>query len=77
MNHVWPAAPGSDIKSVFPYDYIIGLTEESLRNLKVETMDFQQLHVWDPGWTARDDWKRAFEDLKAAGQGPICRNLHQ
>ena len=71
MNHVWPAAPGSDIKSVFPYDYIIRSTEESLRNLKVETIDLQQLHVWDPGWTARDDWKRAFEDLSSRARSDL------
>src|SRR3978361_1463023 len=36
-NRVWPAAPGSDIADVFPYDYIVACTAESLRNLKVET----------------------------------------
>jgi aryl-alcohol dehydrogenase-like predicted oxidoreductase len=68
MNRVWPAAPGSDIKDVFPYDYIRRSTEESLRNLDVETIDLQQLHVWDPGWLDRDEWKRAFEDLKRDGK---------
>jgi aryl-alcohol dehydrogenase-like predicted oxidoreductase len=67
-NRVWPAAPGSAIADVFPYEYIISSTEESLRNLKVDTIDLQQLHVWDPGWLARDDWKRAFEDLKTSGK---------
>jgi aryl-alcohol dehydrogenase-like predicted oxidoreductase len=68
MNRVWPAAPGSNIQDVFPYDYIVRCTEESLRNLEVETIDLQQLHVWDPGWTDRDEWKRAFEDLKRDGK---------
>jgi aryl-alcohol dehydrogenase-like predicted oxidoreductase len=68
MNRVWPAAPGSAIADVFPYDYIIRSTEESLRNLQMETIDLQQLHVWDPGWIDRDEWKRAFEDLKRDGK---------
>lgn len=72
MNRVWPAAPGSDIDTVFPYDYIIRSTEESLRNLGVETIDLQQLHVWDPGWTGRDEWKRAFEDLRRDGKIRFC-----
>jgi aryl-alcohol dehydrogenase-like predicted oxidoreductase len=68
MNRVWPAAPGSNIQDVFPYEYIVRCTEESLRNLEVETIDLQQLHVWDPGWIDRDEWKRAFEDLKRDGK---------
>jgi aryl-alcohol dehydrogenase-like predicted oxidoreductase len=67
-NRIWPAAPGSRIEQVFPYDYIVNSTETSLRNLDVETVDLQQLHVWDSGWLARDEWKRAFEDLKKAGK---------
>ncbi len=68
MNQTWPAAPGSPIEDVFPYDYIVRCTEESLRNLGVDTNDLQQLHVWDPGWVRRDEWKRAFEDLRRAGK---------
>jgi aryl-alcohol dehydrogenase-like predicted oxidoreductase len=68
MNRVWPAAPGSSIQDVFPYEYIVRCTEESLWNLEVETIDLQQLHVWDPGWIDRDEWKRAFEDLKRDGK---------
>lgn len=71
-NRIWPAAPGSNITDVFPYDYIVECTEESLRNLDVETIDLQQLHVWDPGWMARDEWKRAFEDLRKAGKIRHC-----
>jgi len=67
-NRIWPAAPGSNIADVFPYDYIVRSTEESLRNLRVDAIDLQQLHVWDPGWIDRDEWKRAFEDLKRDGK---------
>ncbi|HYO83615.1 MAG TPA: aldo/keto reductase [Bryobacteraceae bacterium] len=71
-NRVWPAAPGSEIEDVFPYEYIVRCTEESLRNLGTETIDLQQLHVWDPGWIARDEWKRAFEDLRTSGKIRFC-----
>lgn len=67
-NRIWPAVPGSDLNDVFPYDYIVSCTEESLRNLKVDTIDLQQLHVWDPGWMDREEWKRALEDLRTAGK---------
>src|SRR5947208_13703851 len=37
-NRIWPAAPGSNIADVFPYDYIIACTEESLCILGIETI---------------------------------------
>jgi len=67
-NRLWPAQPGIGIESVFPYEYILHCTEESLRNLKVDTIDLQQLHVWNPEWFHRDEWRRAFEELKTAGK---------
>ena len=67
-NRLWPARPGIAIENVFPFDYIVHSTEESLRNLKVDTIDLQQLHVWNPEWLDRDDWQRAFEELKISGK---------
>jgi aryl-alcohol dehydrogenase-like predicted oxidoreductase len=65
-NRMWPASGGID--EVFPYEYIVGSAEESLRNLGMETIDLLQLHVWSAGWVDRDEWRRAFEDLKRAGK---------
>ena len=67
-NELWPARPGIGIEQVFPYDYIMSSTEQSLRNLGLETVDLQQLHVWNPEWIGRDEWRRAFEDLKRSGK---------
>jgi len=67
-NQLWPARPGVGIDEVFPYDYVMSCTEQSLRNLKMETVDLQQLHVWNPEWIGRDEWRRAFEDLKRSGK---------
>ncbi len=67
-NRVWPAQSGTGIEEVFPYEYSIGSTETSLRNLGVETIDLQQFHVWNPEWIARDEWRRAIEDLKKSGK---------
>ena len=44
------------------------LTEQSLKNLGLERIDLQQLHVWNPEWIDADDWCRAFEDLKKSGK---------
>ena len=67
-NLLWPARPGVGIDDVFPYDYVIQCTEKSLRNLGVESIDLQQLHVWNPEWIHQDEWRRAFEELKRSGK---------
>lgn len=67
-NYVWPAQPGVPIKQVFPYEYIISCTETSLKNLSVETVDVQQLHVWSPEWLEREEWRKAAERLKREGK---------
>ncbi|MBN8732852.1 MAG: aldo/keto reductase [Acidobacteria bacterium] len=79
-NKIWPARLGTPIEEVFPYDYIVASTEESLRNLGVECIDLQQFHVWAPNWLANDDWQRAIDDLKRAGKiryAGISINDHQ
>jgi len=67
-NMRWPARPGIGIEEVFPYDYIVESTEQSLRNLGLETIDLQQFHVWNPEWIAREEWRRGFEDIRKSGK---------
>jgi aryl-alcohol dehydrogenase-like predicted oxidoreductase len=67
-NQLWPAQPGIQIDQVFPVDYVVASTEQSLRNLQVDCLDLQQFHVWNPEWIARDEWRTAIEKLKQAGK---------
>lgn len=67
-NRLWPAPTGIGIEEVFPRDYMIRSAETSLKNLGLEVIDLLQLHVWSPEWTDREEWRRAFEDLKAQGK---------
>jgi len=67
-NRLWPAQPGTKIEDVFPHGYILDCTEQSLRNLQVDTIDLQQLHVWNPEWVQSEEWRRAFEDLRTSGK---------
>jgi aryl-alcohol dehydrogenase-like predicted oxidoreductase len=67
-NRRWPARPGIGIREVFPYSYILECTEQSLRNLGLDHIDVQQLHVWNPEWIHEEDWRRAFEDFKRSGK---------
>ena len=67
-NRVWPASPSTPISEVFPYDYIIQCTEESLRNLGAEQIYLQQFHVWTDAWTNTDEWRKAIEVLRRSGK---------
>ncbi len=67
-NRIWPASPQTPITEVFPYDYIIRSTEESLRNLNVEQIYLQQYHVWTDAWIHTDEWRQAIVDLKRSGK---------
>ena len=66
-NRVWPGKGTTPVHQVFPYDYIIEMTEKSRRNLGVSTIDLQQLHVWSDAWVEDDGWQRAARDLKKNG----------
>lgn len=67
-NRLWPARPGIGIEEAFPTEYIVRSTEESLKNLGTEAIDLLQLHVWNQEWLYRDEWRRAFEELKKQGK---------
>jgi len=66
-NLEWPARD-VPLRQVFPRDYIIKCTEQSLRNLGVETIDLQQLHVWHDNWTDESEWSDALLKLREQGK---------
>jgi aryl-alcohol dehydrogenase-like predicted oxidoreductase len=79
-NWLWPARPGIGVEKAFPRDWIVSCTEKSLKNLGVEAVDLQQLHVWNPEWFDSDEWRRGLEDVKKSGKAKavgISINDHQ
>ncbi len=66
-NRVWPGKATTPISEVFPYAYIVEMTERSRANLGGARIDLQQLHVWSDAWVEDDGWKRAAADLKQRG----------
>ena len=63
-NLTWPGKAETPISDVFPPDHIREYTEKSLKNLGVETIDLQQLHVWSDAWAGDQGWQRAARRLK-------------
>ena len=67
-NGGWPARPGVAADDAFPGDWIVQKTEESLRNLGLETIDVQQFHVWSDKWVGQGSWADGIEKLKQDGK---------
>lgn len=67
-NRLWPARSGIPVEEVFPGEHVTACTEESLRNLGLDAVDLQQLHVWHDEFTGRGDWLSAVERLKRQGK---------
>lgn len=68
QNREWPARADATLHEVFPYDYIIECTEQSLRNLGVDVIDIQQLHVWNDKWAHQAEWLDAMMKLREDGK---------
>lgn len=67
-NSEWPARPGTQLREVFPAKYVRKCTEESLKNLNVETIDVQQFHVWLDDWNNEPEWFDEVRALKEEGK---------
>jgi len=63
-NMKWPGKAEYPVADTYPPDHIRAFTENSLRNLGMETIDLQQLHVWSDTWAGDTGWQRAVDDLK-------------
>ncbi len=67
-NLKWPGRASTPASDAFPADHIRASTETSLRNLGVDRIDLQQLHVWSDAWVDDDGWRREAERLKTDGK---------
>lgn len=67
-NHRWPASHTVPLSETFPKSYIIEMTENSLKNLRTDCIDLQQLHVWSDSYLEDSSWLEAIELLKSQGK---------
>lgn len=67
-NFKWPAKPEYRFEDSYPVTHIMEYTHKTLKNLGLEQIDLMQFHTWDDGWSQREEWQRAVEDLKTAGK---------
>jgi aryl-alcohol dehydrogenase-like predicted oxidoreductase len=64
----WPVLPHEPVSEVFPADWVIECTEQSLKNLGTDYIDVQQLHAWTPSYTEQLEWYEALSRLKEQGK---------
>ena len=67
-NFQWPARPEYTFEESYPASHILEYTDKTLKNLNLEQLDLMQFHTWDDGWSDREEWQRAVEDLKSSGK---------
>lgn len=67
-NMQWPAFYGSSIKEVFPNDWIKSCVNDSLRSLKLDSLDLVQFHVWQDYFVNEDEWKQTIQKLTKEGK---------
>src|SRR5438067_9738854 len=60
MNRIWPGHAKTPVAKVFPTSYILDSTEQSLKNLGVEAIAVQQLHVWNDAWLDDPEWEKSY-----------------
>lgn len=70
-NEEWPADGNKPLSAVFPAKHIVKSTERSLKNLRVDAIPVQQLHVWHDNWLPDPKWaesREAMARLKQEGK---------
>ena len=63
MNRQWPGKSSYKLGDVFPAKYIATSTEQSLKNLRVEALPVQQLHVWNDAWLSDPEWEASYGQI--------------
>ena len=63
-NMKWPAAADARLTDSYPPDYIREMTEKTLANVGVSTLDLIQFHTWNDAWAEDPSWQRAVTSLK-------------
>jgi aryl-alcohol dehydrogenase-like predicted oxidoreductase len=63
MNSEWPAKPSYPLDKVFPARHIATSTERSLKNLRMEALHVQQLHVWNDVWLSHPEWQKSLDQI--------------
>jgi aryl-alcohol dehydrogenase-like predicted oxidoreductase len=63
LNQAWPANGNRPVTEVFPARHLAASTEASLKNLGVDALQLQQLHVWHDDWLDDPKWAASYDRM--------------
>jgi len=66
-NDRWPARPQYKYHDVFSPQHVFKYADLIRKQLRVDTIDLLQFHVWDDSWTGEPDFRSTVEKLKREG----------
>ena len=66
-NDKWPAVPQYKYRDVFSPEHVFKYADLIRKQLRVDTIDLLQFHVWDDSWTDNPDFRSTVEKLKDGG----------
>jgi aryl-alcohol dehydrogenase-like predicted oxidoreductase len=67
MNRKWPARSSYKYQDVFPADHVFKHADMIRKQLRVDTIDLLQFHVWDDSWTDEPEFRSTVEKLRRDG----------
>ena len=63
-NNRWPALPEYKYSDVFSAQHVFKYADLIRKQLRVDTIDLLQFHVWDDAWSAEPEFRSTVEKLK-------------
>ncbi len=66
-NLQWPALPSYKYSDVFSPQHVFQYADQIRKQLRVDTIDVLQFHVWTDNWTDEPDFRSTVEKLKRDG----------
>ena len=66
-NDRWPALPEYKYHEVFSPKHVFQDADRIRKQLRSDSIDLLQFHVWDDSWTDEDDFRSTVEKLKKDG----------
>lgn len=66
-NDRWPALPEYKYGEVFPPKHVFKYADLIRKQLRADSIDVLQFHVWDDSWTDEPDFRSTVEKLKKDG----------
>lgn len=70
-DRVWPGRAETPLARTFPSAHLTACVERSLKNLRTDALDLEQLHVWNDAWLTSPAWeatRRTMDRLQQEGK---------